>query len=77
MSHRSIRHDSMNSTVMTLLHEHVPLTLLCDLASTADPDSDAINRAERPARDPIQTEVAEHARLAAANAGARWRAAAG
>lgn len=66
-----------HSSVMSLLHERVPLTLLCDLVSSADPDSDAINRAERPDRDPIRTEVAEHARTAAANADARWRTAAG
>ena len=77
MNHRSIRHESMNAPVMTLLREHVPLTLLCDLVTTAEPDSEAINRAERPDHDPIQTEVAEHARLAAASADARWRSAAG
>jgi hypothetical protein len=47
---------------MTLLNERVPITLLCDLVSLADPDSEAINRAERPDRDPIWLEVAEHAR---------------
>jgi hypothetical protein len=50
--------------VMTLLEQHVPITLLCDLLSSSDPDSAAINRAERPDRDPIRLEVAEHARIA-------------
>jgi hypothetical protein len=45
---------------MTLLNERVPITLLCDLVSLADPDSEAINRAERPDRDLIWLEVAEH-----------------
>ena len=31
------------SPVMRWLARGVPLTLLCDLASTADPDSQAIN----------------------------------
>ncbi len=51
-------------SVMTLLHERVPITLLCDLVSTESPDSVAINRAERPDRDPIWLEVAEHAKTA-------------
>jgi hypothetical protein len=51
----------MTSPVMTLLNERVPITLLCDLVSLADPDSEAINRAERPDRDPIWLEVATHA----------------
>jgi hypothetical protein len=51
----------MTSPVMTLLSERVPITLLCDLVSLADPDSEAINRAERPDRDPIWLEVAAHA----------------
>jgi hypothetical protein len=38
---------------MHWLSEGLPLTLLCDLASTADPDSLAINSAERPPGDPI------------------------
>jgi hypothetical protein len=54
----------MTSPVMTLLNERVPITLLCDLVSLADPDSAAINRAERPERDPIRLEVAEHAKVA-------------
>jgi hypothetical protein len=45
-------------TVMNLLHEGVPITLLCDLASLADPDSAAINSVERPASDPIWREAA-------------------
>jgi hypothetical protein len=54
----------MTCPVMTLLNERVPITLLCDLVSLADPDSEAINRAERPERDPIWLEVAEHAAAA-------------
>jgi hypothetical protein len=50
---------------MTLLHERVPITLLCDLVSLADPGSEAINRAERPDRDPIWLEVREHASASA------------
>ena len=56
------------SPVMTWLHDRVPITLLCDLVSLADPDSEAINRAERPDRDPIWIEVAEHAEAAEAAA---------
>lgn len=56
----------MTSPVMTMLADRVPITLLCDLASLADPDSAGINRAERPTRDPIRLEVAEYAALAAA-----------
>ena len=37
----------------------VPLTLLCDLVSTAAPASRAINSAERPADDMIWLEKAE------------------
>jgi hypothetical protein len=44
---------------MNLLHDGVPITLLCDLASAADPDSLAINSAERPANDPIWLEAAQ------------------
>jgi hypothetical protein len=43
---------------MGLLHNGVPITLLCDLASVADPDSLAINSVERPATDPIWLEAA-------------------
>lgn len=41
------------SPVMEWLAQGLPLTLLCDLVSAADPDSLAINSAERPAGDPI------------------------
>ena len=51
-------------SVMTLLRERVPITLLCDLVSTESPGSVAINRAERPDRDPIWLEVTEHANAA-------------
>jgi hypothetical protein len=47
------------SPVMSLLHNGVPITLLCDLASVADPDSDAIISVERPANDPIWLEAAQ------------------
>jgi hypothetical protein len=43
---------------MTLLNDGIPITLLCDLASLADPDSAAINSVERPDRDPIWLEAA-------------------
>jgi hypothetical protein len=43
---------------MTMLHDGVPITLLCDLASLADPGSDAINSVERPHDDPIWLEAA-------------------
>ena len=36
----------MNTAVMTLLAEHVPLSLLLDLAPPGGPDSAAIMRAE-------------------------------
>jgi hypothetical protein len=36
---------------MRWLDDGVPLTLLCDLASTTDPQSQAINLAERPPGD--------------------------
>jgi hypothetical protein len=49
---------------MTLLGAGVPISLLCDLVSSADPDSEVINRAERPDDDPIRRELLEHARLA-------------
>jgi hypothetical protein len=54
-----------NFPVMTLLAERIPITLLCDLASRADPDSATINRVERLGRDPIRQEVAESATVAA------------
>ncbi len=41
------------SSVMHWLSEGLPLTLLCDIVSTADPGSLAINSAERPPGDPI------------------------
>ena len=44
---------------MSLLHDGVPITLLCDLASLADPDSGAINSVERPDNDPIWLEAAK------------------
>jgi hypothetical protein len=56
----------VTSPVMTLLIDHVPITLLCDLVSLADVGSTAINRAERPAWDPIRDELAEYARHARA-----------
>jgi hypothetical protein len=48
-----------SADVMQLLADGVPITLLCDLASTADPDSLAINSVERPANDVIWLEAAE------------------
>lgn len=58
------------SPVMSLLHDGVPITLLCDLTSVADPDSQAINSVERPANDPIWLEAAgtSQPRLRAATA---------
>lgn len=47
------------SPVMDWLADGMPITLLCDLASTGDPQSLAINSAERPPRDPIWCESAE------------------
>jgi hypothetical protein len=38
---------------MTMLGRRVPITLLCDLVSTQDPGSAAINSAERPTDDVI------------------------
>jgi hypothetical protein len=38
---------------MRWLAAGLPLALLCDLVSTAEPDSLAINSAERPPGDPI------------------------
>lgn len=46
------------SIVLTMLDHGIPITLLCDLASTADPDSNAINSVERPASDAIWLEAA-------------------
>jgi hypothetical protein len=47
------------SPVMRWLAEGLPLTLLCDLASTADPDSAAINMRERPVNDAIWEDAAQ------------------
>jgi hypothetical protein len=47
------------SPVMTMLNEGVPITLLCDLASIADPDSAAINSVERPESDLVWLEAAD------------------
>jgi hypothetical protein len=44
---------------MRWLAADLPITLLCDLVSTSDPASAAINSAERPPADPIWLEVAE------------------
>jgi hypothetical protein len=44
---------------MNMLLDRVPITLLCDLASLADPDSVAINCVERPHSDPIWLEAAD------------------
>ncbi|HWC34292.1 MAG TPA: hypothetical protein VG650_05625 [Mycobacteriales bacterium] len=46
------------SPVMRWLAEGVPLALLCDLVSTADPDSAAINSRERPSQDAIWADAA-------------------
>ncbi|HVU60981.1 MAG TPA: hypothetical protein VHA79_06680 [Mycobacteriales bacterium] len=48
-----------SSPVMRWLAEGLPLTLLCDLASTGAPDSAAINMRERPSGDPVWTDAAE------------------
>ncbi|MBV9097556.1 MAG: hypothetical protein JO079_05830 [Frankiaceae bacterium] len=45
------------SPVMALLAEGVPLTLLCDLVTRRDPESAAINLAERPPDDPLLAEL--------------------
>ena len=39
-------HDLADTVVMTLLHDHVPLALLCDLTLTDGPTSAAILAAE-------------------------------
>jgi hypothetical protein len=44
---------------MTLLDHGIPISLLCDLVSLADPDSAAINSTERAATDWIWTQAAE------------------
>jgi hypothetical protein len=38
---------------MSLLADGIPLSLICDLVSTLEPDSLAINSVERPSGDPI------------------------
>jgi hypothetical protein len=43
---------------MALLADGLPLTLLCDLVSTSDPESAAINLAERPPGDILVLEAA-------------------
>lgn len=47
------------SPVMDWLADGLPITLLCDLASTTDLNSAAISSAERPPTDPIWSESAE------------------
>jgi hypothetical protein len=44
--------------VMNLLDHGIPISLLCDLASLAEPDSAAINSVERPATDSIWLQAA-------------------
>ena len=46
------------SPVMSWLADGMPITLLCDLAGTGDPDSAAINSAERPPNDQVWLEAA-------------------
>ena len=46
------------SPVMALLAEGIPLSLLCDLVARGDPESAAINLAERPPGDALLLEVA-------------------
>ena len=46
------------SPVMTLLAAGIPPSLLCDLVARGDPESAAINLAERPPGDPLLLEVA-------------------
>jgi hypothetical protein len=50
---------------MALLADGISVSLLCDLASTRDPDSAAINLAERPPGDEL---LVEATRTAAAGA---------
>jgi hypothetical protein len=45
--------------VMRWLAEGLPITLLCDLVSSADPDSLAINSTERPENDTIWLDAAQ------------------
>jgi hypothetical protein len=55
---------------MTLLDRRVPITLICDLVSSSDPDSATINSVERPTDDMIWLEAANQP----AQATARQRA---
>lgn len=61
------------SPVMGWLEDGLPLTLLCDLVSTRDPESHTINLNERPLGDELYAEaillVANTARLRVASAG--------
>jgi hypothetical protein len=59
--------------VLAWLEAGVPITLLCDLASTADPQSHAINLSERPPGDLLAVE----ALLARAEVSSEQRAASG
>lgn len=52
------------ASVMNLLHEGVPITLLCDLVSIGDPDSMQINSIERPADDPVWQQAARDTKAA-------------
>jgi hypothetical protein len=58
------------SPVMVWLAEGVPITLLCDLATTRDPESQTINLNERPADDALLAEavllIGRHAAAATA-----------
>lgn len=45
------------SPVMDMLARGLPLTLLCDLVSTRDPQSASINLEERPPGDLLHTEI--------------------
>ena len=47
------------SPVMTLLAAGIPPSLLCDLVARGDPESAAINLAERPPGDPLLREMAD------------------
>jgi hypothetical protein len=54
---------------MALLADGISVSLLCDLASTSDPDSAAINLAERPPGDALLAEAAQTAVAALRHAG--------
>ena len=45
------------SPVMGWLADGLPLTLLCDLVSTSDPESQTINLNERPVGDELYAEA--------------------